>query len=291
VAVSQAAVNQGISQETLEKLLSRVSEQHGENFAQRLLDRLVVSGGPPPGPPPSGGVARETQSTPETRSTGAGPDEARGPCRKWPASSSRPAKRAVPSGRVPQAAPPVPSFLRGGGREPMPPILAGSGQPPPPDPPSGRVPSGRVPQAAAPVPSFLRGGGSGSSGSGGSGGSGSGAGSGGSGPPPSPPPARRGRSSSPDFEMIDAGQPPATAATVLWQQHESDHRDGPAHGPTRNPPDAATPARRRTANPHVHRARTATTAWGLRSTATWLRPHTCDSGCAGRTNARHRPHG
>ena len=77
LAVSQAAVNQGISQETLEKLLSRVSEQHGEKFAQRLLDRLVVSGGPPPGPPPSGGVAvsRETQSTPETRSTGAGPEE------------------------------------------------------------------------------------------------------------------------------------------------------------------------------------------------------------------------
>ena len=76
VAVSQAAVNQGISQETLEKLLSRVSEQHGENFAQRLLDRLVVSGGPPPGPPPGGGVAvrRETQSTPETRSLdGRGP--------------------------------------------------------------------------------------------------------------------------------------------------------------------------------------------------------------------------
>ena len=53
LAVSQAAVNH--SQETLEKLLSRVSEQHGERFAQRLLDRLVVSGGPPPGPPPSGG--------------------------------------------------------------------------------------------------------------------------------------------------------------------------------------------------------------------------------------------
>ena len=34
LAVSQAAVNQGISQETLEKLLSRVSEQHGERFAQ-----------------------------------------------------------------------------------------------------------------------------------------------------------------------------------------------------------------------------------------------------------------
>ena len=35
LAASQAAVNQGISQETLEKLLSRVSEQHGEKFAQR----------------------------------------------------------------------------------------------------------------------------------------------------------------------------------------------------------------------------------------------------------------
>ena len=122
LAVSQAAVNQGISQETLEKLLSRVSEQHGERFAQRLLDRLVVSGGPPPGPPPSGGVAvsRETQSTPETRSTdpdeefgasGAPPPpppragrtplaepavswwwqraDASDSCRKWPASSTR----------------------------------------------------------------------------------------------------------------------------------------------------------------------------------------------------------
>ena len=95
VAVSQAAVNQGISQETLEKLLSRVSEQHGENFAQRLLDRLVVSGGPPPGPPPSGGVAQETQSTPETRSTGAGPDEA-----EVPAGSGRPPDPpSGPSGR------------------------------------------------------------------------------------------------------------------------------------------------------------------------------------------------
>ena len=78
LAVSQAAVNQGISQETLEKLLSRVSEQHGEMFAQRLLDRLVVSGGPPPGPPPSGGVAVSRETRPEMRSTGAGPDEAPG---------------------------------------------------------------------------------------------------------------------------------------------------------------------------------------------------------------------
>ena len=63
LAVSQAAANQGISQETLEKLLSRVSEQNGERCAQRLLDRLVVSGGPPPGPPPSGGVAGKPVNT------------------------------------------------------------------------------------------------------------------------------------------------------------------------------------------------------------------------------------
>ena len=137
LAVSQVAVNQGISQETLEKLLSRVSEQHGERFAQRLHDRLVVSGGPPPDPPPSGSVAvsRDSQSTPETRSTGAGPDEEVG---------DAPPPPPPGAGRTPLVEPAELSFRRGGGREPMPPILAGSGQPPPPDPPSGRVP-----QAAA----------------------------------------------------------------------------------------------------------------------------------------------
>jgi hypothetical protein len=116
LAVSQAAVNQGISQETLEKLLSRVSEQHGERFAQRLLDRLVVSGGPPPGPPPSGGVAvsRETQSTPETRSTGAGPGGgSRRSVPEWPPPPDLQAWSG-PHASVPQPA--EPSFLRGGGQ-------------------------------------------------------------------------------------------------------------------------------------------------------------------------------
>ena len=121
-------------------------------------------------------MSRETQSTPETCSTGAGPEEEVG-------ASGAPPPPPPGAGRTPLAEPAEPSFRRGGAREPMPPILAGSGQPPPPDPPSGRVP-----KAAPPAPIFLRGGGSG--------------------PPPSPPPTRRGRSSSPDVEMVDAGQPP-----------------------------------------------------------------------------------
>ena len=40
LAVPQAAVRQGISQKTLEKLLSRVSEQQCEKFSQRLLDQI-----------------------------------------------------------------------------------------------------------------------------------------------------------------------------------------------------------------------------------------------------------